>query len=162
MNDEAFCALYDAHAGRLWAYVTRMTRDPAAADDIVQESFLRVYAAPALADASKDHRRHYLYAVATNLVRRRTRTSDVVEDASAHGASHDPDVEQHLAVQQALEALPLVERQTLWLSYVERWSAREIGAMLGYREGSVRQVAVRARRRFADLFTRTVPERKVP
>ena len=158
MNDDEFCALYDAHARRVWAYVARMTRDHSVADDIVQEAFLRVHSAAALANATEEHRRHYLYTVATNLVRRRARTArEVHVDDTTPEAGHVENVEEQLAVQQTLDALPLIERQTLWLGLVERWTSREIAAMLGYREGSVRQVAVRARRRFAELFTQPGP-----
>ena len=63
-----------------------------------------------------------------------------------------PGVERTLAIEQALEALSVVERQTLWLAYVEGWSWREVAQILGYREGSIRQVAVRARQRFRERF----------
>jgi RNA polymerase sigma-70 factor (ECF subfamily) len=158
VTDDDFCALYDRHARRLWAYVARMTHSPTAADDIVQESFLRVYEAAALVDATDDHRRRYLYTVATNLVRRRGRTELRHDDDWQEPASDGLDIDERLAVRQALHALPLVERQALWLAYVERWSSRELAAMLGYREGSMRQVVTRARRHFAAMFTRGAQE----
>jgi len=153
VTDGDFCALYDRHARRLWAYVARMTRSRAAADDIVQEAFVRVFEAAALEGATDDHRRRYLYKVATNLVRRRGRTEGPEEDWS-EPTSVEFDADERLAVQQALQALPVVEREALWLAYVERWSSREVAAMLGYREGSIRQVITRARRRFAEIFSR--------
>jgi RNA polymerase sigma-70 factor (ECF subfamily) len=130
-----------------------MTRSPTASDDIVQEAFLRVYQAAALADATDDHRRRYLYTVATNLVRRRGRM-DVQDDDPQELSGGGIDVDEQLAVRQALHALPLVEQQALWLTYVERWSSRELAAMLGYRDASMRQVITRARRRFAEVFAR--------
>jgi RNA polymerase sigma-70 factor (ECF subfamily) len=152
MNDEEFCALYEAHARRLWAYVARATRDAAVADDIVQDAFVTVFGAKSMETADSEHRRHYLYKVATNLIRRRYRRpveTHLGESSSASGAIS---LDEKLAVEQALNALSDVERQALWLGYVEGWSWREVARMLGYREGSVRQLAVRAKRRFRDAF----------
>ena len=157
MTDDDLCALYEAQARPLWAYVLRMTRDPGAADDIVQEAFLRVYEARVLTDSNADHRRRYLYTVATNLVRHRCRRQrEGVQTEDLELTASDADPIQGLAVRQALDALPIVERQALWLSYAERYSSREIAQMLGYREGSLRQVLVRARRRFIERFGRAL------
>jgi RNA polymerase sigma-70 factor (ECF subfamily) len=152
MNDEEFCALYEAHGRRLWAYVVRATRDPTTADDIVQDTFMRVFSAKSMDRADSEHRRHYLYRVATNLIRRRYRrpVETTLGESSSQSTAISPDDE--LAVRQALNALSDVERQTLWLGYVEGWSWREVARMLGYREGSVRQLAVRAKRRFREAF----------
>jgi len=136
VTDDDFCALYERHARRLWAYVARMTHSATAADDIVQEAFVRVYEAAALVEATDEHRRRYLYTVATNLLRRRRRTELQHDDDRQDSASEGLDLTERLAVRQALRALPRVERQALWLTYVERWSSRELAAMLGYREGS--------------------------
>jgi RNA polymerase sigma factor (sigma-70 family) len=158
VNDEHFRDLYDRQARNLWAYVARMTGCATAADDIVQEAFLRVYTARALEAADADHRRRYLYTVASNLVRRRGREAVVdapVEDLDLAATGTDP--ADALAVRQALAGLSIVERQALWLSYAERYSAREIAVMLGYRDGSLRQVMVRARRRFVALFGDDAP-----
>src|SRR5262245_53884793 len=42
-DDDAFEALYDSLAGRLYAYLRR--HDPHACDDLLQETFLRVHKA---------------------------------------------------------------------------------------------------------------------
>ena len=153
MTDDDFCALYESHAKRLWAYVFRATRDAAAAEDVVQETFTRTYSAKSLSAADGEHRRRYLYKVATNLIRQRHRrlpdatSNDLLLEQTAESA---PD--RRLAVTEALNTLSRLERQTLWLAYVEGWSWREVARMLGYREGSIRQVGVRARRRFRAVF----------
>lgn len=152
MNDEDFCALYEAHARRLWAYVVRATRDTAAADDIVQDTFARVFSAKTMEAADSEHRRRYLYKVATNLIRRRYRRPVEADLRESESRSASISLDEKLAVEQALNALSDVERQTLWLGYVEGWSWREGARMIGYREGSVRQLAVRAKRRFREAI----------
>ena len=150
MTDEDFCALYETHARRLWAFVVRASGSATAADDIVQEAFVRILGARSMDAAGAEDRRRYLYAIATNLVRRRYRDA---RDAAAIETVRTPAAfDDRLIVERALAALPPIERQTLWLAYVEGWSWREVAAMLGYREGSIRQVAVRARRRFRKVI----------
>ena len=152
MRDEDFCALYETHARRLWAYVMRTTRDRASAEDIVQEAFVRVFAAKAMETSDKEHQRRYLYTVATNLIRRRCRGLVEVPLDDDMGQRQPLSREDTMAVSQAFSGLTRIERQTLWLTYVEGWSWREVGRLLGYREGSIRQVGVRARRRLRALL----------
>ena len=153
MTDEEFCALYEAHSRRLWAYVARATRSRATADDIVQETFLRIFEATSMNRADADHRRNYLYTIATNLIRRDHGRRDESPTQGSFNAAVSEFPDEKLAVERALRELSEVERQTLWLAHVEQWSHREIARMLGYREGSLRQVAVRAKRRFIQAFT---------
>ena len=41
MDDEAFAAFYERSARSLWAYLARTSGDPALAEDIMQESYVR-------------------------------------------------------------------------------------------------------------------------
>jgi DNA-directed RNA polymerase specialized sigma24 family protein len=153
MTDEEFCALYEAHSRRLWAYVARATRSRATADDSVQETFLRIFEAASMNRADADHRRNYLYTIATNLIRRDhgRRHESPTQDSFNAAVSECPD--EKLAVERALRELSEVERQTLL--------AGARGAVVSSRdrpnaripEGSLRQVAVRAKRRFIQAFT---------
>jgi RNA polymerase sigma-70 factor, ECF subfamily len=152
MTDEEFCTLYEAHAGRLWGFVVRITGDAAVAEEIVQESFMRVFTARRLDSATPEHRRRYLYTVATNLIRRSRRAEASEPLTESMTATEHAPMEDGIDVQNALSALSHTERATLWLAHVEGWSHREIARALGYREGSLRQVAVRAKRRFIEAL----------
>jgi RNA polymerase sigma-70 factor (ECF subfamily) len=153
MTDAEFCELHDAYAVRLWAYVFRATGDASSAEDIVQEAFYRVLTARRLNNVSEQHRRRYLFTVATNLIRRRSRLRAEIPYDDAAGLEQPPSgVDQRLDVERALGSLTAVERQSLWLSHVEGWTHREIAAMMGYREGSLRHLISRAKRRFIAAF----------
>ena len=41
MDNEQFAAFYARSARSLWAYLARVSRDPALADDLTQESYVR-------------------------------------------------------------------------------------------------------------------------
>ena len=60
LGDEEFRALHAATARPLWAYLAAAGGDPALADDLLQESYLRLLRAARL-PADADGRRRYLY-----------------------------------------------------------------------------------------------------
>ena len=56
----------------LWAYLARATSDPSAADDLLQEAYYRLLRATTTFE-SDEHRKNYLFRIATNLIRDRFR-----------------------------------------------------------------------------------------
>lgn len=156
ISEREFRALYDGHARRLWAYLARVSGNPDAADDLLQECFLRyLRAAPRL--DTDEHRKNYVFRIATNLLRDRHRRQarepaaleDDPEDARPEG---EAGLAAHHDVRSLLCALPERQRQLLWLAYVEGLSHREIAAQLALGIDSVRQLLLRARRRLARLY----------
>jgi RNA polymerase sigma factor (sigma-70 family) len=72
MDEEAFRGFYTRTSGMVWAYLARATNDPAAADDLLQEAYYRLLRSTTTFE-SEDHRRNYLFRIATNLIRDRYR-----------------------------------------------------------------------------------------
>ena len=72
MDEETFRGFYMRTSGMLWAYLARATNDTAAADDLLQESYYRLLRATATFE-SDEHRKNYLFRIATNLIRDRFR-----------------------------------------------------------------------------------------
>src|SRR6188508_1318515 len=68
MDEDAFRAFYDRTSGALWGYLSRISGDRQVADDLLQESYYRLLKSNATFE-SENHRRNYLYRIATNLVR---------------------------------------------------------------------------------------------
>src|ERR1700728_4586211 len=71
MDSDAFAGFYERSARPLWAYLIRVSGDPALADDLMQESYVRFLSAarpPRLEDGEVASRR-YLFRIATNLLR---------------------------------------------------------------------------------------------
>ena len=68
MDEDAFRAFYDRTSGALWGYLSRISGDRQVADDLLQESYYRLLKSNAVFE-SENHRRNYLYRIATNLVR---------------------------------------------------------------------------------------------
>src|SRR5271155_5853736 len=68
MDSDAFAGFYERSARPLWAYLARVSGDPALADDLMQESYVRFLCASAATDGEVDCRR-YLFRIASNLLR---------------------------------------------------------------------------------------------
>jgi len=68
MDEDTFRALYDRTSRALWAYLARLTGNPDAADDLLQETYYRFLRAQGRYE-SEAHRRNSLFRIATNLAR---------------------------------------------------------------------------------------------
>src|SRR5277367_1867757 len=81
MDNDAFAQFYERTARSLWAYLARVSGDPALADDLMQESYVRLLCAPR-ADEGEIVCRRYLFRIATNLLRdhwRRPKSTSIEE-----------------------------------------------------------------------------------
>jgi RNA polymerase sigma-70 factor (ECF subfamily) len=159
MTEEAFRVFYDQTARPIWLYLARTTGDDRLADDLLQDTYYRFLRTRASFE-SDDHRRHYLFRIATNLVRdqwRRSRPSVVdLDEASAVTAAEDVNVGdgalRRMELTRALDQLKPRERTLLWLAYAQGFSHEEIASQLGLRTASLKALLFRARRRLALLL----------
>lgn len=157
-QDEAFLSFYAATARPLWAYLRASCGDRAVADDLLQESYLRILTVD-LRHEGESGRRAYLYRIAGNLLhdhwrreRRRPSTAPPIDEEATVHTSHDNAAtagDAQMDVQRALARLAPRDRQLLWLAHVEGASHREVAAALGLGVASVRVLLFRARRRLA-------------
>lgn len=138
-------------ARSLRAYLRRSLPDDAA-DDAVQEAYLRLLRTPH-ATLPLDERRAYLYRIAANLVtdswRGRQRAPEADPSALEALSSRPASEATRIDVSRAMDRLRVQERTMLWLAYVEQASHREIAAALAVKEGSVRVLLSRARQKLA-------------
>jgi len=156
LGESEFRTFYEDTARPLFAYLVRVIRDRALAEDLLQESYCRLLAA---AEIPRDavHRRRYLFRIATNLMRDRWRrgstdTADAASHSLAEVAAVGADQDLAIEVHRAMEQLKARERQLLWLAYVEGSNHREIAHCTGLKEGSIRLLLFRARRKLAGLL----------
>lgn len=158
MSEDEFRLFYDRNSRPLWAYLTRISGNRQAADDLLQETFYRFLRAKVTLE-NDAHRRHYLFRIATNLVRdgfrqSRTRPATVDHDVEllASGADHGADGEQRTDLKRAMAQLKPRERAMLWLAYAQGSSHKEIAAVVGVQPASVKPLLFRARRKLAELL----------
>jgi RNA polymerase sigma-70 factor (ECF subfamily) len=157
---DAFAAFYERSARPLWAYLVRVSSDPALAEDLMQESYVRFLCAagaPSLVDEGEAAARLYLFRIATNLMRdhwRRPHAESIEEIPeeffAAGGSARQSDAGMTLGP--ALRRMSPRERQMLWLAHAEGYSHREIAKVTGLAAASIRLLLFRARRKIAGLL----------
>lgn len=163
MTSEEFAGFYERSARPLWAYLARVSSDPALADDLMQESFVRFLCAAHPQDGEVAARR-YLFRIATNLLRdhwRRQRTTaidDIPEEIFAT-RSHAAHSDSQAMLGPAMAQLRHRDRQLLWLAYAEGYSHREIAEVMGLASASIRLLLFRARRKMARLLREGAPHK---
>lgn len=154
MDEREFQIFYAQTCRALRAYLRRTTRDVAAADDLLQETYYRFLRA-ARYPQDPDGRRGYLFRTAANLVRDHFRASgrnQEVQTDSVPTESHESITGLRADLDEALQSLKPKDRTRLWLAYVNGSSHREIAAATGVKEASVRPLLLRARRKLAALL----------
>ncbi len=157
MDEESFRFIYERTARPLWAYLARVSGDPALADDLLQECFCRFLA---LTDPPQEeaHRKNYLFRMPTNLLRDhwgaiQRHGETAIETADMPSQDREvTNVPLRSDLGRALAKLKPRERQLLWLAYAEGASHREIAKVSGMREASVRPLLFRARKKLMDLI----------
>lgn len=156
MDSDAFAQFYQRSAHSLWAYLARASGDPALADDLMQESYVRLLCVSLPEEGEVAHRR-YLFRIATNLLRdhwRRPGTSsieDLPEEFFSSSDGHARSDTQALLAP-ALAKMRPRDRQLLWLAHAEGYSHSEIAEITGLGRASIRLLLFRARRKIADLL----------
>jgi len=166
-EDVALAALVDRYAAALYRVAYSVLRNPADAEDAVQETFLRVVRHRDTLNEVRDHR-VWLIRIVWNIVldrkrRAKTRpeTDDVAELARvlpSTGLSAEERAaaaQHHAHVLACVEKLPAKEREVLMLSAFEELSSVEIAEVLGITESSVRSRLFRARNLIAGLLDHT-------
>lgn len=166
-EDTLVAALVTEYAATLYRVAFSVLRNPADAEDAVQEAFLRVLRHREMLEEVRD-RRVWLIRIVWNLVldrKRRAKTRPETDDVAeltrvlpSKGLSAEQiaaAAEHHAHVLACVEQLPVKEREVLMLSAFEELNSVEIAAVLGITESSVRSRLFRARNLVAELLNHT-------
>ena len=154
-SSEDFDRLYRDTYSRLLGTLTGILRDRAAAEDCVQEAYVRAFRhwnewkpeAPAEA---------WLHRIALNVAfgeRKRQRLREIGEVIRRFGLprqQHDPAGSDELDLLVALRRLPLEQAAAIILRHLHGYTNREIGIALGVPERTVASRLAAAKRRLRD------------
>ena len=146
-------AAYDANERDLFTFALGVTRDGAAAEDIVQEAFLRLVR-ESRAGRHPDNARAWLYRVVVNLARTRARRRAVADRWRGLFANRDvvrsPEDDivgrEGAAILAALVASLPTDARMAFLLATDGHSGQEVAALMGRSEGATRNLLWRARR----------------
>lgn len=146
---EALGELYERYKASMYRTALAITRDAKAAEDILQEAFLRVYAYSHTIDETVPLG-PWLYRVTVNFaytwtrqVKRRFQSFQYALDRWASSAQWHPEAiteeeEWRQVLQQAIDALPDRHRVVIILHYLEGLSLKEIAYVTGAPAGTVK------------------------
>ena len=172
--DEAFSREALSYVDSLYGTALRLTRRPADADDLVQDTYLKAFRSAGQFQRGTNLKA-WLFTILHNTFRNMRRhdgrnpvdiDSETVEQ-SANLSVHDETPEQILSratldadLQAALDALPDAFRQAVWLRDVEELTYAEIAQVLDVPLGTVMSRISRGRRLLYDRLTAKTLDRK--
>jgi RNA polymerase sigma-70 factor (ECF subfamily) len=167
-DTSAFESLYDRHAPAVMGLALKITAERAAAEELVQETFWRVWRNAATYQAQRGLFVGWLFGIARNLCidwlrRRRVRPQVSATEAEAERIEEVPDPASNVAeatlltlrheqVRAALAGLPESQRQVIELSYFGGLTRQEIAQKTGEPLGTVHTRARLALQKLRDAL----------
>jgi RNA polymerase sigma factor (sigma-70 family) len=157
-DEAALGELYDELSPLVYGLAARVTRDWAAAEDITQEVFVRVWENPRAFDPARGTWRGWLGTMthrrAVDWVRRSAARRRHTADAAPPIAVPDPEetaVASSVAksVQAAVDDLPAAQREAIRLAYFDGQTYRQVAETLGIPEGTAKSRLWQGLRRLA-------------
>jgi RNA polymerase sigma factor (sigma-70 family) len=160
-NPEASAAFVRRFQGRVYGLAVTMLRDPDLAEDVAQETFVRVWRHAATYDARRGRVPTWVLAIARNLAidRARLRSATPVDPeviaSELELATEDApvDIAERERVRQAVVALPDGQRRALVLAMYAGRTAREISELDGVALGTVKTRIRSAMLKLRDTLT---------
>lgn len=148
-RQEALAEAYRRHAGAVFALARRVLADLTAAEEVVQEVFLRLWTQPDKFDPDRGSLRSYLLAQthgrAVDLLRSDTSRRRREEREARQTAEGGYDLEHEVwdlavadQVKKVVAVLPPAERKAIELAYFGGHTYREVATLLGEPEGTVK------------------------
>jgi RNA polymerase sigma-70 factor (ECF subfamily) len=163
---DAFASIVSEYSPSLYAHAMMRLGEPRAAEDAVQETFLRAYRAMPRFDG-EFHLRAWLHRILTNVCfdegDRRRRESRMLDRMASYADPSVPppdeviDLDRAFAQQEvasALASLPDAYREALELRYVDQLSFRELADATGVTEENARARVHRGRAALRRLISR--------
>jgi RNA polymerase sigma-70 factor, ECF subfamily len=139
--------LYDRYAARLHGLGLRLLGDPGLAEELVQETFVRLWQSAGRYDPQRGSVPGFVFAIARRLavdLYRRPSSRPFTElDEADRGTDRDPDdvVDRLLVglnVRDALSSLPDGQREVLELLYLQDLTQRQVAERMGVPLGTVK------------------------
>lgn len=148
-REDALAEAYRRHAGAVFGLARRVLANAALAEEVVQEVFLRLWNEPERFDPERGSLRSFLLAQAhgravdtlrSDSSRRQRETKEARAAAEAgYDIEHEVwDLAVAERVKETVATLPVDERKAIELAYFGGCTYREVAAVLGAPEGTIK------------------------
>jgi RNA polymerase sigma-70 factor, ECF subfamily len=144
-EEQAMASLFDRYSKVVYSVALRVLRDPAAAEDVLQEIFMQVWRRPEGFSATRGSLGGWLAVVARNrsidFLRRRRPTESVEDVVLASPCNLGEESERNLMTEKArglIVTLPQEQRKTLEMAFFDGLTHSEIAEMTGEPLGTVK------------------------
>jgi RNA polymerase sigma-70 factor (ECF subfamily) len=144
-EEQAMATLYDRYSKLVYSVALRVLRDPASAEDVLQDVFLGVWRRPERFVSARGSLGGWLAVVARNRsidMLRRRRPSEQIEEVYLASPFDLADEAQRNTLMQRARAiilhLPLEQRKTLEMAYFDGLTHSEIAEITGDPLGTVK------------------------
>jgi RNA polymerase sigma-70 factor (ECF subfamily) len=164
-DDDALAEIYDSWSALVFSIAARITGDRAAAEDVTQEVFVRLWERPQAYDPGRGTLRTWLCVAARSRALdwiRRSQTRSRYQAAAGAIAQTPPEVDDGVilqvevkAVREAVQALPEHQRSAVMLAFYHQRTYREVARELDIPEGTAKS---RLRLGLASLASRLAAE----
>jgi RNA polymerase sigma-70 factor (ECF subfamily) len=164
-DEQALGVLYDRYGKLAYGLALRILRDPALAEDAVQEAFLTVWRRAATYDPTRGKAASWILTLvhrrAVDIVRREQRFNvQTTELAAAARPAPVESVDEQVAlrseVHAALRTLSSAEREVLHLAYWRGLTQPQIATALGIPLGTVKSRTFAAFEKLRDALGQTI------
>lgn len=147
MTVKEFNDSVDRYADGVYRFILKNLRNEAAAQDVVQETFEKLWKHAAQVNANKV--RSYIFTTAyhtmINAIRKQKRQADF-EEIDPAACSHDEQYSDlNEVLEQAVQQLPEIQRHVVMLRDYEGYTYDEIGEITGLSASQVKVYIYRAR-----------------
>jgi RNA polymerase sigma-70 factor (ECF subfamily) len=144
-DEYAMASLFDRYSKTVYSVALRVLRDPAAAEDVLQEVFMQIWRNPDGFIATRGSLGGWLAVVSRNRSidsLRRKRPSECVDDLSlASNYNLANEAESNMMTEKArvvIQQLPMEQRKTLEMAFFDGLTHSEIAEMTGDPLGTVK------------------------
>lgn len=164
-DHQAFSILVQRHSERFYAVAYRMLRNSAEAEDVVQDSFLKLWNKPQAWDPRKNAKfTTWFYRVVTNAAIDRARRGvkvvsgekiiDFVADERRNAEDQMYQDETQKVLEDAIQSLPDRQRAALNLCFYEGLSNKEAAEVLEVNLKALESLLMRAKAGIKEYMTR--------
>ncbi len=144
-DEQAMASLFDRYSKVVYSVALRVLRDPASAEDVLQEIFMQIWRNPDGFIATRGSLGGWLAVVSRNrsidMLRRRKPTDAVEDVVLASSCNLGNEAERNIMIEKArvvIDQLPIEQKKSLEMAFFDGLTHSEIAEMTGDPLGTVK------------------------